>query len=275
MDTQKQIEMLAGDGNTAPDNLRIYRQVSTTPLEARKKIGGGKLSGYTDINPMWRIKKLTEVYGPVGLGWYLEELGTEYVEGPTQKPEKAVIVTLALYVKQDGEWSKPIIGKGGNTVVQSDKNGLWVNDEAHKSAFTDAIGSCVKLLGFSADIYFERDRDSKYENPPDGGAPAAVKPNPTVTTPAAKPLEAVQPSERMTVIADIRKLLNKGIQHEGKLFSEKTLCSKYKVGQLDDLDIAMLTGAKARLEAMLKERDAAAGAGIPIGGFDETASVKV
>ena len=26
----------------------------------------------TDINPVWRMKTLTEQYGPCGIGWYYE-----------------------------------------------------------------------------------------------------------------------------------------------------------------------------------------------------------
>ena len=52
------------------DNMRFYGKVQDTPAEARKEIGAGRLKGYTDINPMWRIKKLTEVFGPVGFGYF-------------------------------------------------------------------------------------------------------------------------------------------------------------------------------------------------------------
>jgi hypothetical protein len=32
--------------------------VRVVPNEAKKEIKGGRLSGFTDINPMWRIKTL-------------------------------------------------------------------------------------------------------------------------------------------------------------------------------------------------------------------------
>lgn len=51
------------------DNLKIYNLLATTPNEARKEIGAGRLKGMTDINPMWRIKKLTETFGMCGVGW--------------------------------------------------------------------------------------------------------------------------------------------------------------------------------------------------------------
>ena len=50
-------------------NLDIYNNVRAVPAEAKKEIRGGRLNGKTDINPMWRIKKLTEQFGPCGIGW--------------------------------------------------------------------------------------------------------------------------------------------------------------------------------------------------------------
>ena len=51
-------------------NLDIYNKVREVPNKAKKNIGGGRLKGMTDINPMWRIKTLTEQFGPAGFGWY-------------------------------------------------------------------------------------------------------------------------------------------------------------------------------------------------------------
>ena len=51
------------------DNLTIYNLVRQPPKEALKEIKGGRLSGKTDINPMWRLKALTEQFGMCGIGW--------------------------------------------------------------------------------------------------------------------------------------------------------------------------------------------------------------
>jgi hypothetical protein len=50
------------------NNLEIYEKVRAVPQEAQKPISGGRLSGKTDINPMWRIKVLTETFGVCGFG---------------------------------------------------------------------------------------------------------------------------------------------------------------------------------------------------------------
>ncbi len=54
------------------DNMEIYKRVQSVPANAQKPIQAGRLRGKTDINPMWRIKTLTEVFGAVGFGWYYD-----------------------------------------------------------------------------------------------------------------------------------------------------------------------------------------------------------
>jgi len=148
-------------------NMRFYGQVQDTPKEAQREIGAGRLKGYTDINPMWRIKKLTEVFGPCGFGWWTQNEKYTFQEcGATG--EVAVFCTLELVVvdpETDLE-SHPISGVGGNKFVAKEKNGPYCNDEALKMAYTDALSIACKSLGFSHDIYFSRDR-TKYSLPED------------------------------------------------------------------------------------------------------------
>lgn len=142
------------------NNLDIYNKVREVPEEAQKPINGGRLKGMTDINPMWRIKKLTEVFGMCGFGWYIEEK-SKWIE--TVGNETCAFVDIALYVKQDGEWSKPIHGTGGSKLSTVEKSGVYVDDECYKKALTDAISVACKSLGFGADIYWNKDR-TKYDS---------------------------------------------------------------------------------------------------------------
>ena len=142
------------------ENLAIYNRVRQVPQEAKKEIGGGRLKGMTDINPMWRIKTLTEQFGMVGFGWYYEILEEKFVNGAND--EIAVFVKINLFIKQDGEWSKPIMGIGGSSFVTKEKNGLYTNDECLKMALTDAISIACKAIGIGADVYFAKD-STKYD----------------------------------------------------------------------------------------------------------------
>ena len=58
------------------NNLELYNKVRSVPQEAKKEIKGGRLKGMTDINPMWRIKTLTEQFGICGIGWKTEIVRT-------------------------------------------------------------------------------------------------------------------------------------------------------------------------------------------------------
>lgn len=164
--------------------LSIYNKVRTVPAEAQKPIKGGRLKGMTDINPMWRIKTLTEQFGPVGQGWYYEILEKRIEEGANN--EKVAFVDINLFVKFDGEWSKPIQGTGGSSFVAKEKSGLYTSDECFKMALTDAISVSCKALGIGADVYWNSDR-SKYSNPYiNDTKPPTPKQSKTSTKPATQ-----------------------------------------------------------------------------------------
>ncbi len=146
-------------------NLDLYEKVRSVPDSAKKTIKGGRTSGMTDINPMWRIKVLTEQFGPCGIGWYYIPT-RQWLE--TAGNEIAAFVNIELYIKVDGEWSKPIAGNGGSMFASKEKSGIYVSDECYKMATTDAISVACKELGIGADVYWDSDR-TKYnkQNNPD------------------------------------------------------------------------------------------------------------
>ena len=141
------------------DNLKYYNQGRQVPQEAKKSIGGGRLKGMTDINPMWRIKKLTEMFGPCGIGWKYE-IEKEWIE--KNGDEQAAFIGINLYIKDDGKWSDAIPGIGGSMFVTKEKAGLYTSDECFKMALTDALSVSCKALGIAADVYFDKDK-SKYD----------------------------------------------------------------------------------------------------------------
>jgi len=142
------------------DNLEIYNNYRVVPKEAQKEIKGGRMSGKTDINPMWRIKALTEQFGPCGIGWYYNPV-RKWIE--QQGEEIAAFVDIELFIKVGESWSMPISGTGGSSFSTKEKNGVYVSDECYKMATTDAISVACKQLGFGADIYWSGDK-SKYDN---------------------------------------------------------------------------------------------------------------
>lgn len=140
------------------ENLEFYNKFRSVPKDAQKEIGAGRLKGFTDINPMWRLKILTETFGPCGIGWYTEIIN-KWSENTGN--EIAVFVEINLYIKIENEWSKPIYGIGGSKLLMQESKGPYTSDEAYKMAYTDAISIACKALGVGADIYYSKDR-TKY-----------------------------------------------------------------------------------------------------------------
>lgn len=155
--------------------MAIYAQVAEVPAEAKKEITAGRLKGFTDINPMWRIKRLTEVFGACGIGWYTE-IRNKWLETGSNG-EITANVEIALYVKHNDEWSKPIVGIGGSTFVAKQREGLYTSDECYKMAYTDAISVACKALGVGANVYYAKDR-TKYTTAAPAPAPAPAQPKP-------------------------------------------------------------------------------------------------
>ena len=116
--------------------MDIYEAVREVPKEAQKTIGAGRLKGMTDINPMWRIKQLTELFGPCGIGWKYT-VDKQWMERGDK--EIAAFCNITLYIKDNEEWSEGIPGTGGSKFVSSEKNGPYTSDECYKMALTDAF----------------------------------------------------------------------------------------------------------------------------------------
>lgn len=142
-------------------NMDVWGKFCETPQEAQKEINAGRLKGFTDINPMWRFKRLTEVFGPCGIGWKYTIQNAQIVPGAND--EMAAFVDILLYYvdPESGKWSEGVPGFGGSMFVAKESKGLHTSDECFKMALSDAIGTACKALGMSADIYFSKDR-SKY-----------------------------------------------------------------------------------------------------------------
>lgn len=178
--------------------MELYNKFRAVPEEAKKTIGGGRLKGFTDINPMWRIKMLTEAFGMCGEGWYYTVTDKRLEKGANG--EIAAFVDINLFVKlkkkckynainEQGEtvetiadceeWSMPIFGTGGSSFVANEKSGAFTSDECFKMALTDALSIACKSLGMGADVYFEKDR-TKYDQQADR---TPAKPQPEVPKP--------------------------------------------------------------------------------------------
>jgi len=222
------------------DNMRFYVQVQDTPKEAQKSFNNGRFSG-TDVNPMWRIKMLTQMFGPEGQGWWTEDEQYTMVSCDATG-EIAIFCTLKLYYRdpETGEISKGITGVGGNKFLVAQKSGKYCNDEAYKMAYTDALSIACKGLGFSHDIYYQADR-TKYTMSSD-------------SQPEQQPTANIHSNETVELIDKIAKRLD--VIGAGMETKEKTAFAKKTIvpiiGSMNYKTCADVTKLKKLLDELNK-----------------------
>lgn len=171
-------------------NLDYYNKLKVVPQEALRQIQSGRLRGKHDINPMWRIKVMTEQFGVCGIGWKYV-ITKQWTE--TFGSEVKAYCNIDLFIKVNGEWSDAIQGTGGSSEVSMESKGAYVSDECYKMALTDALSVAMKALGVAADVYFEAgkdiiDIDSKYGVQDSRAAQQQAK----TQQPVANPSQAAQ-----------------------------------------------------------------------------------
>ena len=161
-------------------NMRHWEKLDRPPLTALKKISGGRMNGKSDINPMWRIQAMTDVFGPCGSGWKysIDKLWME----AGGKDEIAAFALVSVSYREGEVWSEPLPGIGGSMFVAQESKGAFTSDEAYKMAVTDALSVALKALGVAAEIYLGNFDGSKYKDAP-APVPARTSASPQSTVP--------------------------------------------------------------------------------------------
>lgn len=193
------------------ENMEIYTRVMETPKTALKPISAGRLKGMSDINPMYRIKKLTETFGPCGFGWKYTITNKEIMDGANG--EKIAIVDIDFYFKWNGEWSEAIPGTGGSSFIANERNGAYTSDECYKMALTDALSVACKALGIGADVYWSAGH-TKYDAPHQTAqnAPRQPQAQNRANTPAQpqnlaqSAQQLLSPRQRLNLLLQVRNI---------------------------------------------------------------------
>jgi len=143
------------------DNLRHWRELAPTdPKHTKPFQRPGGFKG-TAIKPIWNIQRLTEHFGPMGIGWGTEEPKFNVID--TKEGEIIVYCILQCWYKETPEAERAIIwGLGGDKVSQKRSGVMFGDDEAFKKAYTDALGNAFVRIGVNADIHMGLFEDSKY-----------------------------------------------------------------------------------------------------------------
>lgn len=139
-----------------PDNLALWNALGKTdPAHTKGFKRAGGFTG-TAIKPIWIIRRLTEQFGPCGVGWGIGEPRFEVVAAGD---DTLVFCTVACWHGTPGNL---LYGVGGDKCRGKNKNGPFSDDEAFKKAFTDAVGNAFKFVGVGADVHMGLFDDSKY-----------------------------------------------------------------------------------------------------------------
>ena len=130
------------------DNKRYWDLLKKTDPKFTKRINKG-FGEITTIDPQWQIGKMTEVFGPVGIGW-------GYTVQYTYT-EQLVFAEVSIWTEAYSNIYGPVCS------VQK----LWrktgaLDDEAPKKAMTDAMTKAFSHLGVSADVFLGMFDNSKY-----------------------------------------------------------------------------------------------------------------
>ena len=142
------------------DNSALWDILSRTdPKHTQQFKRGGGFSG-TAIKPIWSFKRMTEEFGPCGIGWGVTAPQFQVVPGPDG--EQLVFCTAGIWYKRGDVQSETVYGVGGDKPVGKNKYGLNTDDEAFKKSFTDAITNALKLIGVGADVHMGLFEDNKY-----------------------------------------------------------------------------------------------------------------
>jgi hypothetical protein len=141
-----------GENMMITNAMEMFKRFWTPPVTAIKKIIGGRLKGFSSIDPIWRYECFTDMFGLFGDGWWYEIVSTETIS-PEEVKESLVVVTINFFYKVNGIKSEPLVAFGASKLVADESNGLRLSDEAHKGALTDALGVVACRLGVGGAVY--------------------------------------------------------------------------------------------------------------------------
>lgn len=140
-------------------NKALWERVCKTDPAHVKPITGKQYQGNSP-KPYWIIERLTEEFGPCGIGWGLSILN-ERMEQLADKEVLHVAVVRLWYELGGKRGEIEQIGQTKAAYAKKD-GGLMVDEDAPKKSVTDALVKCASYLGFAGDIFSGRWDDSKY-----------------------------------------------------------------------------------------------------------------
>jgi hypothetical protein len=128
-------------------NMELWNAVFSTDPKFTKNVSLGKYK-FTDIDSMWNIRRATELWGPYGTKWKLQNC--KYTPIISTQINTVGFMLEAHFIYPDGDF--PIA-----VDMPYDPKG-----ETLKKLQTMCLGKALSRLGFSADVYMGMFEDSAY-----------------------------------------------------------------------------------------------------------------
>ncbi len=188
-------------------NKALWQRAFTTDPRAVKEITGKQYRGNSP-KPYWIVERLTDEFGPCGIGWGFQILNERFER--FSETDSLHVASVRLWYVLDGVRGE--LEQIGQTKASymSSKGSFMLDEDAPKKSVTDALVKCASYLGFAGDIFSGRWDDSKYVaeagkewRKRDGeaktdGKPAEVQPiKAGVIKPTDGAADALQEQERM------------------------------------------------------------------------------
>ena len=142
------------------DNLNLWLSVEKTNTSQTKAVRSGGRQ-ITAIDAYSQLKKATELWGPYGSAWKLDNITHE--ELPAFANGTILVKTSGTFCYPGGCFpgfssgelcykTKPKVGEGY----------IKIDSEIYKKNETDLITKCLSRLGFNADVFLGKFDDNKY-----------------------------------------------------------------------------------------------------------------
>ncbi len=140
-------------------NKALWQRAYVTDPRAVKAITGKQYKGNSP-KPYWIVERLTDEFGPCGIGWGFTILNERFERfSDTDTLHIAAVRFWYVLDGQRGELEQ--IGQTKSSYVTSSGN-FMLDEDAPKKSVTDALVKCASYLGFAGDIFSGRWDDSKY-----------------------------------------------------------------------------------------------------------------
>lgn len=144
------------------NNKALWLRVCVTDPKAVKPITGKQYNGNSP-KPYWIVERLTDEFGPCGIGWgftILSERFERFGDGKTAEALHIAVVRF-WYMLEGKRGELEQVGQTRASYTTS-KDKFLVDEDAPKKSVTDALVKCASYLGFAGDIFSGRWDDSKY-----------------------------------------------------------------------------------------------------------------